>query len=186
MITKKLFPILISALLVLAFASSAQAEFFSISAGMPVSHSISNDDMKADGVSGYLVHVKLPIMLGLGLESYETKMDHDDSNVSDMKMTTTMYDIFWLTPIPIINFTIGAGLGTAEFACDVAGGTKCDDYYETGAVTQLWGQLGINVLPFIDLHVSYHQISGEIKGKGSVSDASVDGTLYAVGASIIF
>jgi len=170
------------------FSSAAHAEFFSVSAGIPVAHNLSNSDLDTDGVSGYLVHLKLPIMLGLGMESYETKIDHSSTAVADMKLNTTMYDVFWLTPIPVINLTIGAGIGTVKASCEVTGTTpgKCSDYYDTGTVTQLWGQLGINVLPFIDLHVSYHQISGDLKGKNGTDDSSVDGNMYAVGASIIF
>lgn len=190
MTNKRIFSILVSALLVFSFSGAAHAEFFSVGAGVPVSHSISNDDMDTDGVSGYMVHVKLPIMLGLGMENYETKIDHSDSTVSDMKLKTNMYDIFWLTPIPVINVTIGAGLGTVEAECDVSVVTtndaSCSDYYDKGTVTQFWGQLGMNVLPFIDVHVSYHQISGDLKGKNGTSDASVDGTLLAAGISFIF
>lgn len=188
MILKKIFPLLFSAMLIFSFGSSAQAEFFSISAGVPVVHNLSNADYDSDGVSGYLVHVKLPIMIGLGLESYETNIDHSASNVSDAKLKTTMYDLFWLTPIPIINFSIGAGLGSAELTCNVddSADGSCSDYYDKGSVSQLWAQLGIPIFPFIDLHVSYHKITGDIKGKGDVSDESVDGDLFAFGASIIF
>ena len=186
MLMKRVFPFVFSVMLVLSFNSSAQAEFFSVSAGVPVAHNLSNSDLDADGVSGYLVHFKLPIMLGLGLESYETKIDHTSDLVTDMKLKTTMYDIFWLLPIPIINITIGAGLGSAEMTCDVAPDKDCGFYYDKGAVTQFWGQFGVPIFPFIDLHVSYHQISGDVKGKEGADDESVDSTLYAIGASIIF
>ncbi len=194
MITRKIFPFIASAFMVLSFSSSAQAEFFSISAGMPVSHSFSNSELETDSVSGYLVHFKLPIMIGLGMEAYETKIDFSDTNavVTDMKLSTTMYDIFWLTPIPIINFTIGAGAGTAELSCKTGTSGSCSDSYDKGTVTQLWGQLGFSPISFIDLHVSYHSISGDLKGKGidsngnPIADYGVGGTLYAIGASIIF
>ncbi len=186
---KKLFPFLFSVMLVFSFSSSAHAEFFSISAGVPVAHEISNSDLEADGVSGYMAHFKLPIMIGMGLESYETKIDHSSSTVSDAKLATTMYDVFWLMPIPLINITIGAGLGTAELTCEVTdSGTtsKCSDYYEKGAVTQFWGQLGFYVFPLVDLHLSYHSVSGKLKGKDDEPDESLDGNLYAIGVSILF
>ena len=188
MITRKIFPFIVSVFMVLSFSSSAQAEFFSISAGVPVAHSLSNKELKTDGVSGYLVHFKLPIMIGLGMEAYETKIDYSatSTTVTDMKLTTNMYDIFWLTPIPIINFTIGAGAGTAELSCSITGGAKCSDSYDKGTVTQLWGQLGFSPLPFIDLHASYHNVSGDLKGKAGNADYGVGGVVYAVGASIIF
>jgi hypothetical protein len=193
MITRKIFPFIVSVFMVLSFSSSAQAEFFSVSAGIPVAHSFSNSSLDSDGVSGYLVHFKLPIMIGLGMEAYETKIDYVDPDpdvtIADMKLSTNMYDIFWLTPIPIINLTIGAGFGTAELSCDITatlGTSECSDNYEKGVVTQLWGQLGFNPIPLVDLHVSYHNISGEVKGKGSNKNYGVGGTLYAVGASIIF
>ncbi|MFH2131439.1 MAG: hypothetical protein ABIK68_13775 [bacterium] len=186
MITRKIFPFLVAAFLSLSFSSSAQAEFFSISAGVPVSHNLSNSNLESDGVSGYLVHFKLPIMIGLGMESYETKIKYSDPSVSDMKLATNMVDIFWLTPIPVINVTLGAGAGTADLSCSVAGGTTCSNYYDKGTVTQLWAQLGISPIPFLDVHVSYHSVSGDVKGKGSNSDLNVGGTVIAVGASIIF
>ena len=188
MITRKIFPFIISVFMVLFYSSSAQAEFFSVSAGVPVSHSFSNSDLDSDGVSGYLVHFKLPIMIGLGMEAYETKINYSDATVSDMKLATNMYDIFWLTPIPVINFTIGVGAGTAELSCTVINVTvtQCSDYYEKGTATQFWAQLGFNPVPLIDFHVSYHNVSSGVKSRSDGSKFNVGGTVYAVGASIIF
>lgn len=184
--TRKIFPLICSVLLIFSFSSPAKAEFFSISAGVPVAHSISNSNMETDGVNGFFAHFKLPIMIGLGIETYETGIDYDDPGVSDMSLKTNMYDIFWLTPVPVVNFTIGAGLGTVELECDVADGSQCSDFLDKGGATQIWAQLGFNVLPLLDLHVSYHQISGTVGGKNGADDEKIDGTVYGVGASFIF
>ncbi len=185
MIAKKIFPLIISAMLLIFVSSPAQAEFFSISVGIPVTHTLSDSDLEADGVSGYMAHFKLPIMIGLGLESYETKIK-SFSGVSDIKLKTNMYDIFWLAPIPIINFTIGAGLGTAEFECNIDAGGTCSDAFDKAPVTQLWAQLGITLLPLLDVHMSYHKVSGELEGKDSNPNFDVGGEVIAVGVSLIF
>lgn len=186
MITRKIFPFVVAVFMILSFASSAQAEFFSVSAGIPVSHSLENSDLESDGVSGFLVHFKLPIMIGLGMEAYNTDIKFADPDVTDMKLATNMYDIFWMAPIPVINITIGAGFGTVELSCSVLGGTECSDYFEKGVVTQYWGQLGFSPLPLFDLHVSYHKTAGKVLGKDNSDDMEIDGTVMAVGASIIF
>ncbi|NQU64727.1 MAG: hypothetical protein HQ517_10675 [SAR324 cluster bacterium] len=179
MITRKIFPFIVSVFMVLSFSSSAQAEFFSVSAGIPVSHTFSNSGIESDGVSGFLVHLKLPIMIGLGMESYETGIKSTDS---DTKLATNMYDIFWMTPIPVINFTIGAGFGTAEKTC----GNGSDCGFDKSPLTQVWGQLGFSPIPVIDVHMSYHKVSGDMKAKDGGGSVDVGGTVMAVGASIIF
>jgi len=183
MSNKKIVSVLVAAILACSFSTQALAEFFSLSAGVPVSHAIDNSNVETDGVSGYLVHFKLPIMLGIGMESYETKIK--DAATTDTKLKTSMYDLFYLTPIPVINVTIGAGMGTVELECTGVSG-NCSDYYEAGPATQFWGQLGFNVMPFLDLHLSYHSIQAKIKGKSGTDDVSVDGNLMALGLALIF
>ena len=73
----------------LLFGSPLKAELFSVSAGIPLSHDIKDENLDSDGVSGFFFHVKFPILVGVGLESYETKIKDLDT-----KIGTTMYDIF--------------------------------------------------------------------------------------------
>jgi len=192
MFVKKVITALFAALVLFSFSSNAYAEFFSVSAGIPFSQSFSQSwenssgSIESDGVSGILLHVKLPIMLGLGLETYETKITAPDTNFSDMKLKTTMYDVFWMTPIPIINFTIGGGLGTTTLECNVETTGSCSDSFEAGTASQLWAQLGFSPIPFLDVHMSYHNISSTVKGIGSAKDEDFSGSLMAVGVAFIF
>ena len=72
----------------LLFGSPLKAELFSVSAGIPLSHDIKDENLDSDGVSGFFFHVKFPILVGVGLENYETKIKD-----SHTKIGTTMYDI---------------------------------------------------------------------------------------------
>ena len=58
----------------LLYSTSAFAELFSVSAGVPFSHSFADTKFaESDGVSGFFLAAKLPIMVGVGIESYKTK-----------------------------------------------------------------------------------------------------------------
>ena len=111
MMKSKLISILLPLILgfMLLFGSPLKAELFSVSAGIPLSHDIKDEKLDSDGVSGFFFHVKFPILVGVGLENYETKIKDLDT-----KIATTMYDIFYLLPIPVINLTVGLGAGQSE------------------------------------------------------------------------
>lgn len=194
MISKKIFSMIAAGLLVCGFSSSASAELLSISAGLPVAHTFSSEwsggeSHESDGVSGAMVHVKLPIMIGIGYEAYETKIKGIDSSSPDnIVLNTTLYDIFWLTPIPIINFTIGAGFGSSELECS-ATGFKCSDGYEAGSLgqtTQYYLQLGVPIIPLFDIHASYHQVSATVPGKSGFDDETFEGNVIGLGVAFTF
>ena len=189
---KKLLSLAVAAFMILAFSTSAFAEFFSVSAGIPIQHTFtgkwsgSDETVEADSVSGYMLHVKFPIMIGVGLESYETSLKAPSSSFpDDMKLTTTLYDLFYLLPIPVVNITVGIGVGNMTLDCTLTGGT-CDDVYEAGAATQIWGQFGFPIFPFLDLHASYHNVSAKVKGKDNNDDLTFNGYVIALGAAFIF
>ncbi len=199
MISRKLFSIIFAGLLICTFNTSAFAELFSVSVGVPVMHTTStswetvNGDVETDGVSGAMAHVKFPIMIGLGLEVYETKLKSPDSSgMEDIKLNTQMIDVFYLTPIPIVNFTIGLGIGNVSLDCDVSGGTKCSDYWEAGGMGsayQWWGQLGFPIFPFLDIHLSYHSVNAKVKAKDDVTgieDEKFDGNVIGLGVAFVF
>jgi len=166
-------------------SSTLYAEFLSLSVGVPVQHTF--DDAKnsngtkieSDGVSGLLIHASIPLFPGLGYESYETGIKDDDA-----KLVTEMYDIFYLFPIPVINFTAGVGMGKAKVDCDT-----CADYFksEFGNTSQYYLQLGVPILPLFDIHLSYHAVTTKIKGKNSSSDdVDFSGNLMALGVQFTF
>ncbi len=182
----KIFSSLLMAVLLFFMVNTAQAEFLSLSVGMPVQHTFDSaensngDKLESDGVSGLMVHASIPLFPGLGYESYETGIKDDD----DAKLVTEMYDIFYLFPIPVINFTVGLGYGKAKLDCD-----SCADYFESdlGNATQYYLQLGVPIIPLFDIHLSYHAVTTKIKGKNSgTDDIDFSGNLMALGVQLTF
>ena len=161
---------------IMLFGNTLRAEFFSISAGVPLSHDIADENISSDGVSGYFFHVKFPILVGVGLESYETKIKD-----STTKIGTTMYDIFYLLPIPIINLTVGLGAGETELLC-----TNCSSNYYKGTATQFYTSLGIPFLGIMDAHLSYRSVNSTIKAKSGSDEYKTGGNVIGTGISIGF
>ena len=161
---------------IMLFGNTLRAEFFSISAGVPLSHDIADENISSDGVSGYFFHVKFPILVGVGLENYETKIKD-----STTKIGTTMYDIFYLLPIPIINLTVGLGVGETELLC-----TNCSSNYDKGTATQFYTSLGIPFLGIMDAHLSYRSVNSTIKAKSGSDEYKTGGNVIGAGISIGF
>ena len=65
----KLISILLPLILgfMLLFGSPLKAELFSVSAGIPLSNEIKDENLDSDGVSGFFFYVKFPILLGAGI-----------------------------------------------------------------------------------------------------------------------
>ncbi len=188
MSVNKFFSIGIAVFMIFAFNTNAFAEFFSVSAGIPLIHNLNaNDlDLEAESVSGAFVHVKFPIMVGVGLETYVTTLKEMDGYENQI-LKTTLFDIFYLAPVPTINFTIGLGGGTFIYECDLDNGDKCSDYFDTALGYQWWAQLGFPFFPFLDIHVSYHNVAAIAEAKESgVDNVDLGGSVLALGASFIF
>lgn len=193
MIRKKLTSVLIALIIICTFNYTVFAEFFSISVGIPVVHTFTDNwsgsgkKIESDGVSGAMLHIKFPIMVGLGIESHETSLKQPVSTfpLSDMKLITNLIDVFYFLPIPVVNITLGLGVGNVSLECTTNSG-NCSDNYEAGIATQLWGQLGFPVIPLIDVHVSYHAISAKVKGKENIDNLSFGGSIVAVGFALVF
>ena len=133
-------------------STPAFAELFSVSAGVPFSHSFANTKVESDGVSGFFLAAKLPIMVGVGIESYKTKIKG-----TTQKLATSMYDIFYQLPTPIVNLTLGLGMGSTELQCG-----SCSTF-DKGNATQWYTSVGIPILPFFDAHLSLRRVSSKIK-----------------------
>ena len=122
----------------LIYSTPSFAELFSVSAGVPFSHSFADTKFaESDGVSGLFLAAKLPIMVGVGIESYKTKIKG-----KTQILATSMYDIFYQLPIPIVNLTLGLGMGSTELQC-----VGCT-IYDKGSATQWYTSVGIPFLPF--------------------------------------
>ena len=125
---------------------------FSISLGMPMGHTVTG---KTNGVathedgydapSGFLIGVQLPFAMGLGIDSYKTKLKE-----TEVKLGTDMYNIFYQLPIPVINLIFGLGFGNQALEC-----TTCADDYDKGSATQWYTSIGFPILPLFDIHLSY-------------------------------
>ena len=174
----KLFSSLLPLILgfMLFFGSPLKAELFSVSAGIPLSHNINDENLESDGMTGFFFHVKFPILIGVGLENYVTKIKDWDT-----KIGTTMYDIFYLLPIPMINLTVGLGAGQSELKC-----STCSSFYEVGTATQIYSSLGIPILGILDAHLSYRNVNSSVKAKSGSKEFKTGGNVLGAGISIGF
>lgn len=172
---KKLISFIITCVLVFSFSGRAAAELFSVSVAIPVYQNFQDGDIKADGMPvGLLAHFKFPIMVGIGVESYQTKID----GPTDVAVQTNMLDVFYLLPVPIINITIGLGVGNV--APDI-------DKFKNGLAYQYWGEIGFPFFPFLNAHISYHKIFASLESdSSSVRDADIDSEMIALGVGFIF
>ena len=149
------------------------AELFSVSAGVPFSHSFVDTNVaESDGVSGFFLAARLPIMVGVGIESYKTKLKN-----STTTLATSMYDIFYQLPIPIVNLTLGLGMGSTELQCG-----SCS-IFDKGGATQWYTSVGIPIFPFFDVHLSLRRVSSKIKSNAA-SGNTPKGTKYDVGGTV--
>ena len=115
---RKIFISWIAAISLILFSTQAFA-LINFSVGVPLSHTmtgndVSGNEIKSDGVSGYFVQVGVPILPGIGMDSYKTKMKCEGCNV-ELELETSMYNLYYLLPIPIINLTVGVGVGKTKF-----------------------------------------------------------------------
>ena len=167
----------------LIFSSTQAFALFSFSVGVPISQSFTakNADgskvAESDGVSGVFMHASLPILVGLGVENYTTKI----KGTSPVDLATTMYDIFYLLPIPIINLTLGLGAGTTERQC-----TGWPATYDKGKPTQWYASIGGPFFPFFDMHLSYRSLSSKMKFKTAAGGGEVDFSGNVTGVGIMF
>lgn len=175
-------------------AGVASADFFSISADLPVSFSFDEDD-NTESVSGYKIGVILPFFgLGLGVESYKVKGESDpDLNDESIDVDFNFIDVFIDLPVPVINLVLGFGVGSTTIDPDSFSVGSFDVEFDGGSATQFFASLGIPVLGIFDVHVGYHKINAKgdfiVKSGGStISDESInlDGTMISIGARIGF
>ena len=154
--------------------STPSFALLNFSVGVPLSHSYADTKVaESDGVSGYFIQIGVPMLPGLGMDSYETKLKCDGcAKVS--KISSTMYNLYYLLPIPIVNLTIGVGTGKIQHSY---GGVAGDD----GAATQWYTSFGMPIIPLFDLHLSYRSISSKIES----TDEDDKGTKYDFGGNII-
>ena len=159
---------------------STQAFAFSLSVGMPMDHTITDDTIHLAGYdtpSGYFLGVQLPFAVGLGMDSYKTKLKE-----TEIKLGTDMYNIFYQLPIPVINLIIGLGTGNQALEC-----TTCADTFDKGSATQWYTSIGFPILPLFDIHLSYRSITSKnINTKSSDTKHDFSGNVTGVGIAFNF
>ena len=154
--------------------STPSFALLNFSVGVPLSHSYADTKVaESDGVSGYFIQIGVPMLPGLGMDSYETKTKCDGCD-KEQKISTTMYNLYYLLPIPIVNLTIGVGTGKTQYSY---GGVAIDD----GAATQWYTSFGIPIIPLFDLHLSYRSISSKMES----TSGEDKGTKYDFGGSVM-
>ena len=112
---KKIILTVFAATSLLLYSTQAFA-LINFSVGVPLSHTFtgkttSGADMESDGSpSGYFIQIGVPLLPGLGMDSYKTKVKCEGCD-GDLLVASTMYNLYYLLPIPIINLTLGVGTG---------------------------------------------------------------------------
>ena len=171
----------IAATSLILFSTQAFA-LINFSVGVPLSHTFSGkynggDEVKSDGVSGYFIQIGVPILPGIGMDSYKTKLK-DWSDPTDLE--TSIYNLYYLLPIPVINITLGAGVGSTEIK--FSGSEK---YFDKGPASQVYASLGFPIIPLFDLHLSYRSVSSKVKIK-SGGEHDFGGNVMGLGIGFNF
>ena len=176
---KKIILTVFAASSLLLYSTQAFA-LLSVSVGVPLSHTITgktNDggEIKSDGVSGAFIQVGVPLLPGIGMDSYKTKLK---DNTPTVEVATMIYNLYYLLPIPIINLTLGVGVGSTEL--------QCGDCTAKGSASQWYASFGMPIIPLFDLHLSYRSVSSKIKEKGGTNEHDFSGNVMGLGIGFNF
>ena len=176
---KKIILTVFAATSLLLYSTQAFA-LLSVSVGMPMGHTITDKTIHLagyDAPSGYLIGVQLPFAVGLGMDSYKTKLKE-----SEAKLGTDMYNIFYQLPIPVINLIIGLGTGNQALEC-----TTCAGTYDKGSATQWYTSIGFPLIPLFDIHLSYRSITSKnVTRKSNDYKFDFSGNVTGVGIAFNF
>ena len=167
----------------LIFFSTQAFALLNFSVGVPLSHTFSGEyngggKVESDGVSGTFVQMCVPILPGIGMDSYKTKLK-DWSDPTDLE--TTIYNLYYLLPIPVINLTLGAGVGSTEIKF-----SGSSEYFDKGSATQVYASLGFPIIPLFDLHLSYRSVSSKLKNKSGSAEHDFGGNVMGLGIGFNF
>lgn len=167
----------------LLFASTQAFALINFSVGIPFSHTFSGnydggEAVKSDGVSGMFIQVGVPFLPGIGMDNYKTKIKG-----YDIDLDTSIFNLYYILPIPVINLTLGAGMGNTTLQC-----SDCSTYYDKGNATQWYASFGMPIIPLFDLHFSYRSVSSKVKIKsaGGGGEHDFSGSLMGLGIGFNF
>jgi len=178
---KKIILTVFAASSLLLYSTQAFA-LINFSVGVPLSHTITGKasdggEIKSEGVSGTFIQVGVPMLPGIGMDSYKTKIESDDP----FELETMIYNLYYLLPIPIINLTLGVGTGSTTFKC-----SGCDAYFDKGSASQWYASFGMPIIPLFDLHLSYRSVSSKIKTKSGSIEHDLSGNIMGLGIGFNF
>ena len=177
---KKIILTVFAASSLLLYSTQAFA-LINFSVGVPLSHTITGKEsdgteIKSDGVSGTFIQVGVPMLPGIGMDSYKTKLKDSTSDLATM-----IYNLYYLLPIPIINLTVGVGTGSTELQC-----SSCAAVFDKGSASQWYASFGMPIIPLFDLHLSYRSVSSKIKIKSIAGGGERDLSGNVMGLGIGF
>ena len=174
--------------------STPSFALFSVSVGVPVGSTLTapadadGDKAESDGASGYFLGVQLPFAVGLGIDSHKTKIKD-----STYKVATSMYNLYYQLPVPVVSLILGLGTGNSNYDCADAyegeGETvlSCDAAWDKGAATQWYTSIGFPIIPFFDIHLSYRSITSKnVKEKGGTDGPDLSSTITGIGFAFNF
>ena len=174
----------------------------SVSVGIPMSQSITGTvggnasydrtyGNAPDKTGGYFLGVGF-LSFGIGIDSYTTKFKTGDCNgcwgtANDAGLKTNMTNLFYLLPVPVVNLIIGLGTGTQEYDCKTSDGKGCSGYYDKGSASQWYTSIGMPIIPFFDIHLSYRSITSKnIKFKSDGVKDDNSGSVTGIGLAFNF
>ena len=167
---KNLITTLLAGFLIIGlFASPAAA--IGVYADIPLNYTIKGDCTQdcSQTPSGMKAGV-LWGNIGFGLEDYSM------SNAGTT-LSIQLLDVSYLLPIPIVNLTLGAGIGGSQL--EIAGFPTYD-----GTASQVWASFGFPIIPLFDLHLGYHMVNTKLDVGGTSVDLS--GNMLSFGAMFNF
>ena len=167
----------------------------SVSVGMPMGHNITGETQNgtanaADKSGGYFLGVSF-LSIGLGMDSYTTKFKTGDCNGCweakvDAGLKTNMTNIFYQLPVPVVNLIIGLGAGTTEYV-GTSEGKDFSAYFDKGSASQWYTSIGMPIIPFFDIHLSYRSITSKnIKYKSDGVKDDNSGSVTGIGLAFNF
>ncbi len=163
-------------------ASAAHAQFFSISADLPVQYKFDQGG-SADDVSGFTAAVNLPFLVGFGYESYSATLNNGAGVGISREITFTIFDVFFDLPTPLVNIGLGLGFGSAEVK-DGAGSTQT---FDDADVFQYFVTIGLPFAGVFDVHLGFHALQGTADNKSATGqDQDIDGKMISLGLRIGF
>ena len=180
---KKIILTVFAASSLLLYSTQAFA-LVNFSVGVPLSHTFTGKyhngiEVKSDGSpSGYFIQIGVPMLPGIGIDSYKTKTK---DNTPTVEVATMIYNLYYLLPIPVINLTLGVGVGRTELQC-----SYCATDFDKGSASQWYASFGMPIIPLFDLHLSYRSVSSKIKSKTGSTEHDFGGNVMGLGIGFNF